>query len=105
VYSLSLVVTKLKVHQYLPAKVLYKRSLNLLSDKSDGPVSIAAKNEEYLSFEYLKRLDERCSRLSSRESEFMLSFWSEALQCFQIYPNMSSERVSITTTWYYHIQF
>ena len=58
-------------------------------------------SEQLYSFDSLKRLDERCSRLSSLESEFMLSFWSEPLQCFQIYPNIATERVSATTTWYY----
>eukprot|EP01040_Poterioochromonas_malhamensis_P011004 gene11004-11991_t len=50
------------------------------------------------SFSYLKSFEERCSRLSNLESEFLLSFWSEKLQCFQIVPNLSTERVSITTT-------
>lgn len=49
-------------------------------------------------FSYLKRLDERCKRLSSRESEFLLSFWSDTLKGFQIFPNMESKRLSITTT-------
>eukprot|EP01038_Epipyxis_sp_PR26KG_P004845 gene4845-6792_t len=49
-------------------------------------------------FSNLKSLDDRCERLSSRESEFLLSFWSERLQCFQIYPKSNSTTVSITTT-------
>jgi len=57
-------------------------------------------SEHLYSFDSLKQLDERCGRLTSLESEFMLSFWSESLQCFQIYPNMATERVSATTTWY-----
>jgi hypothetical protein len=57
------------------------------------------KEKNSLSFEYLKSLDERVQRLSNMESEFMLSFWSDSLQCFQIYPNMTTSRVSITTTW------
>ena len=49
-------------------------------------------------FHYLKKLDARVKRLSDRESDYLLSFWSDALKCFQIYPNMSTTRVSITTT-------
>jgi hypothetical protein len=32
------------------------------------------------------------------ESEFMLSFWSDKLKCFHVYPNINASRVSITTT-------
>mmetsp|Transcript_23496 Transcript_23496/g.32208 ORF Transcript_23496/g.32208 Transcript_23496/m.32208 type:complete len:593 (-) Transcript_23496:2185-3963(-) len=94
-FSLSFLI-KLKLHRNV--QTLKTLSVKLSNEYSGESISVASKNEIYLSFEYLKRLDERCCRLSSRESEFMLSFWSEALQCFQIYPNVSSERVSITTT-------
>lgn len=49
-------------------------------------------------FQYLKKLDARVKRLSDGESDYLLSFWSDTLKCFQIYPNMSTTRVSITTT-------
>ena len=49
-------------------------------------------------FQYLKKLDARVKRLSDRESDYLLSFWSDTLKCFQVYPNMSTTRVSITTT-------
>ena len=49
-------------------------------------------------FQYLKKLDARVKRLSDGESDYLLSFWSDALKCFQIYPNMSATRVSVTTT-------
>ena len=40
--------------------------------------------EEPFDFAYLKKLDDRCGMLSEVESEFMLSFWSESLQCMYI---------------------
>ena len=49
-------------------------------------------------FAYLKSLEERVNRLSSEESDCMLSFWTDKLKCFQIAPNMATNRVSITTT-------
>jgi hypothetical protein len=50
------------------------------------------------SFDYLKSLEERVQRLSSQESEFLLSFWSDQLQCFQILPQLNTDRVSVTST-------
>ena len=55
-------------------------------------------SDEPFDFNYLKKLNERCERLSSLESEYMLSFWSEPLHSFQITPNIDSKRVSITST-------
>ena len=56
-------------------------------------------SQSVLDFEFLTSLDDRCEKLSSLESEFMLSFWSDELQCFQIFPKASSSRrVSITTS-------
>ena len=49
-------------------------------------------------FQYLKKLDARVKRLSDGESDYLLSFWSDSLKCFQIYPNMNTTRVSVTTT-------
>lgn len=49
-------------------------------------------------FVYLRSLDERCQRLSDLESEFLSSFWSEKLQCFQLLPQLETSRVSVTTT-------
>lgn len=49
-------------------------------------------------FQYLKKLDARVKRLADGESDYLLSFWSDSLKCFQIYPNMNTTRVSVTTT-------
>eukprot|EP01031_Cornospumella_fuschlensis_P033266 gene33266-40246_t len=56
------------------------------------------KAHEKIPFQSLKDFYERCRRLSNLESEFMLSFWSDSLQCFQIIPNLNTNRVSVTTT-------
>ena len=51
------------------------------------------------SFSYYRSLHDRCTRLQSLESEFMLSFWSPHLNCFNIQPsNGAAPRVSITST-------
>jgi hypothetical protein len=49
-------------------------------------------------FQYLRNLDDRVKRLSDSESDYLLTFWSDSLKCFQIYPNMNTTRVSVTTT-------
>lgn len=50
-------------------------------------------------FNYLRTLKDRCATLSQYETEYMLSFWSEKLNCFQIHSSMSeASRVSVTTT-------
>lgn len=49
-------------------------------------------------FYSLKQLQERCKKISSQESQYMLPFYTDSLKCFQIFPNISSSRVSITTT-------
>lgn len=56
------------------------------------------KNSQTCDYHTLKSLQDRCKRLTSQESQFMLSFWSESLKCFQIYPNLSTHRISVTTT-------
>lgn len=58
----------------------------------------AAAEASHYNFPYLKSLEERVNRLSSEESDCMLSFWTDDLKCFQISPNMATSRVSITTT-------
>lgn len=50
-----------------------------------------------LDFNYLKSLVDRCQVISNRESEYMLSFWSPKLHCFQLDPS-SSSTISVTTT-------
>lgn len=51
------------------------------------------------SFTYYRSLHDRCTRLQSLESEFLLSFWSPQLHCFNIQPsNDAAPRVSITST-------
>lgn len=57
---------------------------------------VSQRKYDYIS---LKKFQERCKRMSNKESSFLLSFWSNTLNCFQIFPNFSSNtRVSITTT-------
>lgn len=73
-----------------------KRELSKLS--SSRVTDTAIVNPPSTNFQYLKKLDARVKRLSDGESDFLLSFWSDALKCFQIYPNMSTTRVSVTTT-------
>jgi hypothetical protein len=51
-----------------------------------------------LSFDSMKALDERCAQICRSESEFMLSFWSEKLQCFQLFPGQQTDRVSVSTS-------
>lgn len=73
-----------------------KRELAKLSSSRVSDTVIV--NPPSTNFQYLKKLDARVKRLSDGESDFLLSFWSDALKCFQIYPNMSTTRVSVTTT-------
>jgi hypothetical protein len=73
-----------------------KRDLSKLSSSRVSETVIV--NPPSTNFQYLKKLDARVKRLSDGESDFLLSFWSDALKCFQIYPNMSTTRVSVTTT-------
>ena len=49
-------------------------------------------------FEYLRSVEERCCRLSDRESEFLRSFFNLDMNSFQIYPLLNSKRISVTTT-------
>ena len=54
--------------------------------------------KDNVSFGYLKSFDAKCVRLSDRESEFLSSFYNLDLKCFQIYPFLNSQRISVTTT-------
>ena len=47
---------------------------------------------------YLRALEDRVNRLSSEESDCLMSFWTDKLKCFQITPQIATTRVSITTT-------
>jgi hypothetical protein len=87
VYGFKLFPTSLKfrVSNHL------SRALTSLDDKTKPEYDI-------IPFSKLKDFYERCQRLSNLESEFMLSFWSDPLQCFQIVPNLDTNRVSVTTT-------
>eukprot|EP01041_Mallomonas_annulata_P009233 gene9233-19148_t len=49
-------------------------------------------------FTYLRNLDDRCRRLSDRESEYLGSFYNYDLRCFQIYPYLNTNRISITSS-------
>ncbi len=49
-------------------------------------------------FQFLKTFEDRVNRLAAEESDCMMSFWSQPLNCFQIVPTLSTSRVSITTT-------
>ena len=71
-----------------------KNVLQQLQGTSRNTVPVSPSTD----FQYLKKLDARVKRLSDGESDYLLSFWSDSLKCFQIYPNMSTTRVSITTT-------
>ena len=73
-----------------------KQELSKLSSSRVSEAVIV--NPPSTNFQYLKKLDARVKRLSDGESDFLLSFWSDSLKCFQIYPNMSTTRVSVTTT-------
>jgi hypothetical protein len=73
-----------------------KRDISKLSSSRVSETVVV--NPPSTNFQYLKKLDARVKRLSDGESDFLLSFWSDALKCFQIYPNMSTTRVSVTTT-------
>lgn len=50
------------------------------------------------SFLSLRKLDDRCKRLSERESDFLLGFFNKKLHCFQVYPHLNTNRVSVTST-------
>lgn len=64
-----------------------------------GPIAVSIDHQQpiQISFSFLKSLDERCERLSKFENEFLLSFWSDKVQGFQIFPNQNSG-ISITTS-------
>lgn len=72
-------------------------ALNGISHKSSG-VEVLSPMNPSTDFQYLKKLDARVKRLSDGESDYLLSFWSDSLKCFQIYPNLNTTRVSVTTT-------
>lgn len=68
-------------------------------------IKIGSAQKEFLAisncvqdFSYLKRLDDRCSKIGSKESDFLMSFWNDHLKCFQSSPDQTSKRVSISTT-------
>lgn len=51
-----------------------------------------------VSFDDLRKLEDRCSELSRQESKFLLSFYSPTLRSFKLFPDSSTFRVSITST-------
>lgn len=59
-----------------------------------------------LDFNELKTLEDRCSSISNRESEYLLTFWSTELQSFQLDPSSvpssnyegPRHKVAVTTT-------
>ena len=88
-------------YKHLPVNVkpysflLSKHKLRMLGSSQ---ISNAPPVNPSTDFQYLKKLDARVKRLSDGESDYLLSFWSDSLKCFQIYPNMNATRVSVTTT-------
>lgn len=70
--------------------------INTVSTKKEHDKTSLA--ETKYDFHYLKSFESRISRLSNSESDWLLLFWSKNLRCFQIYPDMVTSRVSITTT-------
>lgn len=79
-------------HSSLPVPI------NHMNGNSNKPEMQSAENG--FDFNTLKSLEDRCGVLSERESEYMLSFWSPTLKCFQLDPSMSASygRISVTTT-------
>ena len=82
-------------------KRYHRSSLYSLNSNRRGPIAIDHHGDHQpsiqTSFLFLKSLDERCERLSKFENEFLLSFWSDKVQGFQIFPSQNSG-ISITTT-------
>jgi len=82
-------------------KRYHQSSLYSLNSNRRGPIAIDHHGDHQpsiqTSFLFLKSLDERCERLSKFENEFLLSFWSDKVQGFQIFPSQNSG-ISITTT-------
>ena len=75
------------------------RSLSMMGQATNNAAGVGSiTSPSHYNFPYLKSLEERVNRLSSDESDCMLSFWTDKLKCFQIAPNMATDRVSITTT-------
>lgn len=63
----------------------------------DDPAHAAALHTRR--FDYYSRMHERCARLQALEAEFLLSFWSADLRCFNIQPSLdAAPRVSVTST-------
>lgn len=92
---------------FFKASVRYGGIIQSISKKEQTSAKsiFLSKSQEYganlkpsTDFQYLKNLDSRVRRLSDGESDYLLSFWSDSLKCFQIYPNMNTTRVSVTTT-------
>ena len=54
--------------------------------------------DDRINFKSLKTLLGKVEELSALETEYMTTFWCPTLNCFKLYPNIESNRISITST-------
>ena len=54
--------------------------------------------DENINFKSLKTLLGKVEELSAFETEYLATFWCPTLNCFKLYPNIESNRISITST-------
>lgn len=86
-----LIIIDVKCFEVRPMNV--RSRINRLYSSSVG-------NQDLYDFKSLSKLAGRVDKLLSNQVEFMSSFWSDELNCFQIIPvtDISNSRVSITST-------
>jgi len=75
------------------------RPMNVRSSKLYSSSSVVG-NQDLYDFKSLSKLAGRVDKILLHQVEFMSSFWSDELNCFQIIPgaDKSNSRVSITST-------
>lgn len=112
-YSIHILLQFLLVHVILSLRLGYQRNIysssknmnvyssnanmNNNNNNNHNNNNIEIKIQAY-DFKSLSKLASRVDKLLSQQVEFMSSFWSDELNCFQIVPNEASSRVSITST-------
>jgi len=97
----SFVLQRKMSHVTLGGRCLHQSysqpALQQSNNREGSAISSDCSDQSLQNFSFLKSLDERCERLSKFENEFLLSFWSDKVQGFQIFPNQNSG-ISITTS-------
>lgn len=106
-YSIHLLLQFLLINVTLSLRLRYQKlsnnKMNIHSSNNNinhinNNNHIEDKKLSSYDFKSLSKLASRVDKLLSSQVQFMSSFWSEELSCFQIVPNEANSRVSITST-------